>query len=91
VHLSRIGKGWFVGKQPVCPIVLHSATTITIKQTVSERQAAFSQSRHYPANRTLHTRVKPGAVPVAHADVIDELKQYETGCYGGLPGRWEGA
>jgi cyclase len=32
-----------------------------------------------------------GAVPVAHTGVITEMKKYETGYYGGQPGRWEEA
>ena len=31
-----------------------------------------------------------GAVPVAHENVISEMKKYETGFFGGKPGRWEG-
>jgi glyoxylase-like metal-dependent hydrolase (beta-lactamase superfamily II) len=35
--------------------------------------------------------VENGAIPVAHTGVIDELKKYETGYYGGPAGRWEGS
>jgi glyoxylase-like metal-dependent hydrolase (beta-lactamase superfamily II) len=35
--------------------------------------------------------VEEGAIPVASAGVIDEMKKYETGYYGGKPGRWEEA
>ena len=31
-----------------------------------------------------------GAVPVAHENVVSEMKKYETGLFGGKPGRWEG-
>jgi cyclase len=31
-----------------------------------------------------------GAVPVAHENVISEMRKYETGLFGGKPGRWEG-
>ena len=34
--------------------------------------------------------VENGAVPVAHAGVIEEMLKYETGYYGGKAGRWEG-
>jgi glyoxylase-like metal-dependent hydrolase (beta-lactamase superfamily II) len=34
--------------------------------------------------------VENGAVPVAHAGVVEEMMKYETGFYGGKPGRWEG-
>ena len=30
-----------------------------------------------------------GAVPVAHENVIAEMRKYETGLFGGKPGRWE--
>lgn len=30
-----------------------------------------------------------GAVPVAHENVVSEMKKYETGFFGGQPGRWE--
>src|SRR5207249_308413 len=33
--------------------------------------------------------VENGAVPVAHAGVIEEMMKYETGYYGTQPGRWE--
>lgn len=32
-----------------------------------------------------------GAVPVAHSGVVEEMKKYETGYFGGAPGRWENA
>jgi cyclase len=31
-----------------------------------------------------------GAVPVAHENVVAEMRKYETGFFGGKPGRWEG-
>jgi len=31
-----------------------------------------------------------GAVPVAHENVVAEMRKYETGLFGGKPGRWEG-
>ena len=31
-----------------------------------------------------------GAVPVAHENVVSEMRKYETGFFGGKPGRWEG-
>jgi cyclase len=30
-----------------------------------------------------------GAVPVAHENVVSEMRKYETGLFGGKPGRWE--
>ena len=32
-----------------------------------------------------------GAVPIAHENVIKEARKYETGYFGGKPGRWEEA
>ena len=34
--------------------------------------------------------VDNGAVPVAHENVIAEMRKYETGFFGGKPGRWDG-
>jgi cyclase len=31
-----------------------------------------------------------GAVPIAHENVVTEMRKYETGFFGGKPGRWEG-
>ena len=33
--------------------------------------------------------VEQGATPVAHTGVVEEMKKYETGLFGGKPGRWE--
>lgn len=33
--------------------------------------------------------VETGAVPVAHENVLAEMRKYETGLFGGKPGRWE--
>jgi glyoxylase-like metal-dependent hydrolase (beta-lactamase superfamily II) len=33
--------------------------------------------------------IENGAVPVAHVGVLEEMMRYETGLYGGPPGRWE--
>ena len=31
-----------------------------------------------------------GAIPVAHENVVSEMRKYETALFGGPPGRWEG-
>jgi glyoxylase-like metal-dependent hydrolase (beta-lactamase superfamily II) len=33
--------------------------------------------------------VDNGAIPVGHTGVLSEMKKYETGYFGGKPGRWE--
>src|SRR4051812_8948158 len=35
------------------------------------------------------TWVENGATPVAQAGVVEEMRKYETGYYGAVPGRWE--
>ncbi|WP_126243336.1 MBL fold metallo-hydrolase [Chitinophaga rhizosphaerae] len=35
--------------------------------------------------------MKEGATPLAHVGVMEEIRKYETGCFGGAPGRWEQA
>jgi len=48
---------------------------------------------HHHADHAYGNRlwVEAGAVAVAHVGVIGEMKQVETGYYGGEPGRWEAA
>jgi cyclase len=50
---------------------------------------AFDTHHHGDHAYGNQTWVDQGAVPVAHTGVIDEMRKYETGYYGGKPGRWE--
>jgi glyoxylase-like metal-dependent hydrolase (beta-lactamase superfamily II) len=50
---------------------------------------AFDTHHHGDHAYGNQTWVEQGAVPVAHTGVVEEMKKYETGYYGGKPGRWE--
>jgi cyclase len=43
---------------------------------------------HAYGNQVWHLQ---GATPVAHLGVLDEMRKYESGYFGGQPGRWEDA
>ena len=62
-------------------------------KAVTEKPIRFAFDTHHHGDHAYGNQVwvDNGAVPVAHAGVIDELKKYETGYYGGPPGRWEDA
>ncbi len=52
---------------------------------------AFDTHHHGDHAYANQVWVEEGAVPVAHTGVVEEMKKYETGYYGGKPGRWEEA
>ncbi|MEY2408568.1 MAG: cyclase [Verrucomicrobiota bacterium] len=61
-----------------------------IKAT-TEKPIRFAFDTHHHGDHAYGNLVwiENGAVPVAHAGVIQEMLKYETGFYGGAPGRWE--
>jgi cyclase len=62
-----------------------------IKAT-TEKPIRFAFDTHHHGDHAYGNLVwiENGAVPVAHAGVIEEMMKYETGLYGNKPGRWEG-
>ena len=60
---------------------------------ITDKPIRFAFDTHHHGDHAYGNQVwvDNGAVPVAHAGVIDEMKKYETGYYGGPPGRWEDA
>jgi cyclase len=52
----------------------------------------FAFDTHHHGDHAYGNRVwmDNGAVPVAHENVVAEMRKYETGFFGGKPGRWEG-
>lgn len=61
-----------------------------IKAT-TDRPIRFAFDTHHHGDHAYGNQVwvDIGAVPVANTGVIAEMKKYETGYYGGKPGRWE--
>jgi cyclase len=62
-------------------------------KALTDKPIRFAFDTHHHGDHAYGNQVwvENGAVPVAHTGVIDEMKKYETGYYGGAPGRWEDA
>ena len=60
-------------------------------KSITDRPVRFAFDTHHHGDHAYGNQVwvDHGAVPVAHTGVIEEMKKYETGYYGGKPGRWE--
>jgi glyoxylase-like metal-dependent hydrolase (beta-lactamase superfamily II) len=60
-------------------------------KALTERPIRFAFDTHHHGDHAYGNQVwvENGAVPLAHTGVIEEMKRYETGHYGGKPGRWE--
>jgi cyclase len=60
-------------------------------RALTDKPIRFAFDTHHHGDHAYGNQVwvENGATPVAHTGVLDELKRYETGYYGGKPGRWE--
>jgi len=60
-------------------------------KAVTDKPIRFAFDTHHHGDHSYGNQVwvENGAIPVAHAGVIEEMKKYETGHYGNKPGRWE--
>ena len=58
-------------------------------QTSKPIRFAFDTHHHGDHAYGNQIWVDNGAVPVAHENVVAEMRKYETGLFGGKPGRWE--
>jgi Metallo-beta-lactamase superfamily len=58
-------------------------------QTNKPIRFAFDTHHHGDHAYGNQVWVDNGAVPVAHENVLSEMRKYETGLFGGKPGRWE--
>jgi cyclase len=60
-------------------------------KAITDKPIRFAFDTHHHGDHAYGNQiwVEQGAVPVAHTGVIEEMKKYETGYYGGKPGRWE--
>ena len=64
---------------------------ITAVRATTDKPIRFAFDTHHHSDHAYGNQVyaDQGATAVAHAGVLDELRRYETGYYGGAPGRWE--
>ncbi len=62
-------------------------------KAITDKPIRFAFDTHHHGDHAYGNQlwVENGAVPVAHTGVIEEMKRYETGYFGGKPGRWEDA
>lgn len=62
-------------------------------RALTNKPIRFAFDTHHHGDHAYGNQVwvDEGAIPVAHEGVIAEMKKYETGYYGGKPGRWEEA
>jgi len=60
-------------------------------RSLTDKPIRFALDTHHHGDHAYGNQVyvENGAVPIAHTGVIEEMKKYETGYYGGKPGAWE--
>jgi glyoxylase-like metal-dependent hydrolase (beta-lactamase superfamily II) len=60
-------------------------------QAQTKKPIRFAFDTHHHGDHAYANQVwaDAGAVPVAHENVVSEMKKYDTGLFGGKPGRWE--
>lgn len=60
-------------------------------KAVTDKPIRFAFDTHHHGDHAYGNQVwvDNGATPVAHVGVLEEMKKYETGYFGGKPGRWE--
>ena len=99
-HEGDLGKGhcnngWIVLEDYVLLIDANfpsGAQVILPKiRAITDKPIRFAFDTHHHGDHAYGNQfwAEQGAVPIAHAGVVEEMKKYETGYYGGKPGRWE--
>jgi cyclase len=60
-------------------------------RSLTNKPIRFAFDTHHHGDHAYGNQVwvDEGAIPVAHTGVVEEMKKYETGLFGGKPGRWE--
>ncbi len=60
-------------------------------RALTDKPIRFAFDTHHHGDHAYGNQVwvEAGATPVAHTGVVEEMKKYETGLFGGKPGRWE--
>lgn len=60
-------------------------------QAQTKKPIRFAFDTHHHGDHAYANQIwaDAGAVPVAHENVVSEMKKYDTGLFGGKPGRWE--
>jgi cyclase len=60
-------------------------------RAVTDKPVRFAFDTHHHGDHAYGNQVweESGATAVAHVGVVEEMRRYETGYYGGMSGRWE--
>jgi len=96
-HDGHCNNGWIIFKDYVLVIDANfpsGAQNILPKiRALTQAPIRFAFDTHHHGDHAYGNQiwVDNGATPIAHTGVIEEMKRYETGFYGGKPGRWESA
>ena len=96
-HQGHCNNGWIVFHDYVLVIDANfpsGAQNILPRiRALTSKPIRFAFDTHHHGDHVYGNQimVENGATPVAHTGVIEEMKRYETGYYGGKPGRWEEA
>ncbi len=94
-HQGHCNNGWVIFKDYVLVIDANfpsGAQNILPKiRAITSKPVRFAFDTHHHGDHAYGNQimVDNGATPLAHTGVIEEMKRYETGYYGGKPGRWE--
>ncbi len=92
---GHCNNGWVVFKDYVLVIDANfpsGAHEILPKiRTLTGKPIRFAFDTHHHGDHAYGNQVwiDNGATAIGHTGVIEEMKKYETGYYGGKPGRWE--
>jgi len=96
-HQGHCNNGWIVFRDYVLVVDANfpsgSQTILPKIRGITPRPIRFAFDTHHHGDHSYGNEfwVENGATPLAHTGVIEEMKRYETGYYGGKPGRWEDA
>jgi glyoxylase-like metal-dependent hydrolase (beta-lactamase superfamily II) len=92
---GHCNNGWVIFKDYVLVIDANfpsgAKELIPKIRALTDKPIRFAFDTHHHGDHAYGNQVwaDQGATPVAHVGVIEEMKKYETGLYGGAPGRWE--
>jgi cyclase len=92
---GHCNNGWVVFEDYVLVIDANfpsgAKETLAKIREITDKPIRFAFDTHHHGDHAYGNQVwvENGATPVAHTGVIEEMKKYETGHYGGKPGRWE--
>src|SRR5450631_4458128 len=94
-HQGHCNNGWIIFKDYVLVIDANfpsGAQNILPKiRAITPKPIRFAFDTHHHGDHAYGNQVMVdnAATPVAHTGVLEEMKRYETGYFGGKPGRWE--